>query len=106
MFRALSTIVLAIGIMSVSAWASSPAQSAPADRAPEATAPDLLLKTPPDSLKVRTLQSTVPVETVALIPAGNQAGKAGSGWSSWGTLVATLALIGAIGVRRYKPGKH
>lgn len=112
MFRTLFTAILATWIASASASANQPA--APVAVTPTGTAAKatrMKLQPGTEPVKVNTVHSVDTVRTGQSGQSGlggTAAGEADtdeSGWHPYGTLLATLALMGVIAVRRHKAGR-
>lgn len=101
MRRALFTIVLTTGIF---ASATTPAHTIPTKLKPEASAA-LKLESRSELIKISTQNRSAIAPTAPRNPAQSHSGKDDSGWKYAATLLTTLALIGAIAVRRHKPGR-
>ena len=101
MCRALFAIFVTAGIISASAFGSTAVHPATTDLTPEKVT----------TLKVQPALERVNITTSYRSPSApaltiGPADKAESGWRYPGTLLATLALIIVIAVRRHKSGKH
>ena len=94
---ALLTVVLATAMGA--AWAQSPAPVAPASAPAQAAA----LPAGQPAVKVQASYSPTPV--AGLAPAATEA-DSDSVWHDYGMLLATLALMGVIAVRRQGGGRH
>jgi hypothetical protein len=107
MFRTLFTAILATWIASATASTNPPA--APAAVTPTgATAKATRMKLQPgtEPVKVNTVHSVNTVRNgqsgLGVTAAAGEADTDESGWHPYGTLLATLALMGVIAVRRHK----
>ena len=117
MRTALFMLLVVTAMTSASASMSTPAFT-PAAQAAPGTLPSLTQQGAPARVKTSTPPDAPTLQTVALKPATGQTvqtpakAEAGSdpeaeadGWQRFAPLVFTLALIGAIAVRRHKGGK-
>lgn len=59
----------------------------------------------PEAVKVSAKNNEKQVRSLPQNSAGEQSDPGKSGWRTYGTLMATLILMGAIALRRYKSGK-
>ena len=112
MRTALFMLLVVTAMTSASASMSTPAFT-PAAQAAPGTLPPLTQQDAAARVKTSTPPDAPTLQTVALKPATVQTpakAEAGSdpeadGWQRFAPLVFTLALIGAIAVRRHKGGK-
>ncbi|CAN7187021.1 hypothetical protein [Polaromonas sp. LjRoot131] len=106
----ITAALLATCMASASAYSDSSDQPPPqplAAKASAAKSTHMKLQAGADSVKVRAVYSPDirpnPPQAFAADD-GPEAGE--SGWRSYGMLLATLALMGVIAVRRFKAGRH
>ena len=105
MFRPVFTAILATWIASASASTNPPA--APKAMTPtgaNAKATRMKLQPGTEPVKLSTVRGTEPVINSTSLNAAaiDEAGPDDSGWHPYGTLLATLALMCVIAIRRHK----